>query len=69
LNANASVRLGGAHFHDFHIARRCDIGDEYAHVTTSVSPSHPDFPIDLFFTDRVFEVIDVAIGAVLYSRS
>jgi hypothetical protein len=35
------------------IAWGYDLGDEYAHVTTNVSPSLPSAPIDFFITDGV----------------
>jgi hypothetical protein len=35
------------------IAWGYDLGDEYAHVTTNVSPSLPSAPINFFVTDGV----------------
>jgi hypothetical protein len=40
------------------IAWGYDIGDEFAHVTTNVSPAVEGASIDFFFTSEVRAVID-----------
>jgi hypothetical protein len=61
--------LEGDTFTVFNIASGYDFGDEYAHVTTNVSPFIPDVPIDVFSTDRVNQVCDASTGTVLYSHN
>ena len=40
------------------IAWGYDMGDEYAHVTTNVSPSVDGEAVDFFFTNEVVAVLD-----------
>lgn len=61
--------LEGDTFTVFNIAWGYDLGDEYAHVTTNVSPFIPDVQIAVFSTDRVTDVCDASTGTVLYSRN
>jgi len=35
-----------------------DMGDEYAHVTTNISPDVEEASIDVFFTNEVRAVLD-----------
>jgi hypothetical protein len=48
----------------FNIAWGYDMSDEYAHVTTNISPGVPGAPIDFFFTNEVATVFD-DMGQVL----
>jgi len=50
----------------FNIAWGEDIGDDYEHVTTNISPDLNGGIIDLFFTDEVARVFDPESGAVLW---
>lgn len=50
----------------FNIAWGYDVGDEYSHVTSNVSPDVEGSPIDLFFTNDVDHVLDPATGAMLF---
>ena len=43
----------------WNIAWGYDIGDEYAHITTNISPSVIDSTIDFFFTYDIVSVINV----------
>ncbi|MFF2149462.1 hypothetical protein [Kitasatospora sp. NPDC058190] len=42
-----------------------DIGDEYAHVTTNVSPFVEDGEIGFFFTSDVAVIADPSTGEIL----
>ena len=44
-----------------------DMGDEYAHVTTNVSPSVEGTSIDFFYTSDVETVSDPSPGDVLFT--
>ncbi|MCB5170125.1 hypothetical protein LG634_35655 [Streptomyces bambusae] len=49
----------------FNIAWGYDIGDEYAHVTTNISPAVEGTTVDFFLTKSVAAILDPASGAVL----
>lgn len=53
----------------FNIAWGYDIADEYAHVTTNVSPDVEGATIDFFFNDDVVKVIDPGSGAILFETA
>lgn len=59
LSANRSVDV-------FNIAWGEDMGEEYEHITTNISPSIAGTDIGFFFTDEVAAIIDVTGGAVLW---
>lgn len=63
--ASVVVLNGGERLTVFNIAWGYDMGDEYAHVTTNISPDVEGATIDLFFTSDVAVVLDPASGAVL----
>lgn len=42
----------------WNIAYGYDMGDEFAHITTNISPSVEGATIDLFFTNEIIELID-----------
>ena len=48
------------------IAWGYDMGDEFAHVTTNVSPSVEGTGVDVFYTSDVDTVSDPSSGDVLY---
>jgi len=50
----------------FNIAWGDDLGDEFEHITTNISPSVDGAPIDLFFTDEVARVVDPVSGEILW---
>lgn len=50
----------------FNIAWGDDIGDDYEHITSNISPTIDGSTIDLFFTDEVVRIVDPSIGAVLW---
>ncbi len=43
-----------------------DISDDFAHVTTNISPRSEGNDIDFFFTTEIDAIIDAANGEVLY---
>jgi len=47
------------------IAWGYDVGDEYAHVTTNISPKIEGASIDLFFTSDIQSITDLASGETL----
>lgn len=53
----------------FNIAWGYDMGDEYSHVTSNVSPDVEGSSVDLFFTNDVDHVLDPATGAILFRRT
>lgn len=48
------------------IAYGYDMGDEFAHVTTNISPSIEGESIDFFFTSKIVEIIDPENKEVLF---
>lgn len=63
------VLRDGRHLIVFNIAWGYDIGDEWAHVTTNISPSSTGIPIDFFYTSDVALVIDPATDRIVYSTA
>jgi hypothetical protein len=47
------------------IAWGYDMGDEYSHVTTNISPGAPGRPVDSFFTNEVVALVDPVSGSAL----
>jgi hypothetical protein len=47
------------------IAWGYDLGDEYAHITTNVSPGGEGLPIDFFYSDAILFLVDTASGEVI----
>jgi hypothetical protein len=50
----------------FNIAWGYDVGDEYSHVTSSVSPAVEGSAVHLFFTNDVDHVLDPASDVILF---
>jgi hypothetical protein len=50
----------------FNIAWGYDLGDEFAHVITNISPDVEDAAVDFFSTASITAIIDPTNGAVLY---
>ena len=65
-SASQVVLSDGKKLTVFNIAWGYDLGDEFAHVTTNISPGVKDSAVDFFFTESVTAVIDPTNGAVLY---
>lgn len=61
------VLRNGKTFTVFNIAWGYDMGDEYSHVTSNVSPAVEGSAVDLFFTNDVDHVLDPATGVVLFA--
>jgi hypothetical protein len=40
----------------WNIAWGYDFGDEYAHITTNISPNIPNATIDLFYTNEIVKI-------------
>jgi len=59
---------GGQTYVVYNIAWGYDIGDEYSHVTTNVSPPVEGRTIDFFLTNEIEEVIDPTTREVLWHR-
>lgn len=47
------------------IAWGYDLGDEYAHITTNVSPGGGGLPVDFFYADAIVGLSDTASGEVI----
>jgi hypothetical protein len=52
----------------FNIAWGYDEGDEFAHITTNISPSIDGEAMDVFFTREVVRIEDSNNGVVLFER-
>jgi hypothetical protein len=53
----------------FNIAWGYDMGDEFAHVTTNVSPFIDGESMDFFWTNDVTQVSDPSDGTVVFPRA
>ncbi|GAA0937251.1 hypothetical protein GCM10009554_25380 [Kribbella koreensis] len=60
------VLRDGQRLRVLNIAWGYDLGDEYAHVTTNISPFVDGMPIEFFFTEDVVRVVEPRTGEVLY---
>jgi len=64
---NTALKLSGQRALEvYNIAWGEDLGDDFDHLTTNISPEVDGATVDLFFTDEVVSVIDPANGAVLW---
>lgn len=52
----------------WNIAWGYDIGDEFAHVTTNISPEIKNSDIDYFYTNEILKIEDRKNGKTLYDR-
>lgn len=43
-----------------------DMGDDFEHLTSNVSPWVDGTSIDLFFTDEIVKIVDPESGAVMW---
>ena len=50
----------------YNIAWGYDIGDDWAHITSNISPSLEDVAVDFFYTSDVVQLDDVDTGDVLF---
>jgi hypothetical protein len=65
--SKTKVELSGRRTLDvLNIAWGEDIGDDYEHITSNISPSADGRPFDLFFTDEIVRIMDPVSGAVLW---
>jgi hypothetical protein len=55
----------GARLTVYNIAWGYDMGDEYAHVTTNISPKADGASTDVFFTNEIRSISDPASGETL----
>jgi hypothetical protein len=53
----------------YDIAWGYDIGDQWAHVTTNISPGRVGVAVDLFWTSEVVSVIDPGTDRKIYTVS
>jgi hypothetical protein len=53
----------------FNIAWGYDVGDQFAHVTTNISPDVTGASVDFFWTNDVVHVSDPGDGTVLFPRA
>jgi len=51
------------------IAWSQDMNDPELHVTSNISPSVPDSPIDVFATNVVVEILDPKSGHILFDAA
>lgn len=65
--ASEVVLHDGTELTVFNIAWGYDMGDEYAHVTTNISPDVDGASIDVFSTESVEKIVDPDTRAVLLS--
>jgi len=52
----------------WNIAWGYDIGDEFAHETTNISPEIKNSEIDYFYTNEIQKIEDRTNGKTLYDR-
>ena len=52
----------------FNIAWGYDIGDDFAHITTNISPKIRNSDIDYFYTNEIQKIEDGTNGKILYDR-
>ncbi len=53
----------------FNIAWGYDFGDEWAHVTTNISPDQEGTSIDYFYTSDVLRLVDEESGSILFEAN
>jgi hypothetical protein len=53
----------------YDIAWGYDIGDQWAHVTTNISPGREGAAVDVFWTSAVASVIDPSTGRKIHTTS
>ena len=51
------------------IAWGYDMGDEYSHITTNVSPGVEGASVDFFYTTEIIEIIDPNSAEVLFKSN
>lgn len=51
----------------WNIAWGYDIGDEYAHVTTNISPEIKNASIDYFYTNQIERIEERSTGKTLFA--
>lgn len=58
----------GSEVRVYNIAWGYDLGDDYAHVTTNISPRQEDTSEDFFYTSDIIEIIDEESGRTVFSK-
>jgi hypothetical protein len=61
--------MGGGSYRAVNIAWGYDIGDEWAHVTTNISPPRKGASISFFHTSDVLRLVDEESGSILFEAS
>lgn len=51
----------------FNIAWGYDLGDEYAHITSNISPSQKNCEIAFFHTNEIIEIVDEETGLLVWT--
>ena len=62
-----AVHKDGTEFVFSNIAWGYDLGDEYAHITTNISPRIEGLSEDFFFTNELVDLRDHELGYSLFS--
>jgi hypothetical protein len=57
---------GGRTVSVYNIAWGQDLGDDFEHVTTNISPGIGGATVDMFFTDEIEKVVAPETGAVIW---
>jgi hypothetical protein len=63
------VLRDGRRFVVYDIAWGYDLGDQWAHVTTNISPGREGAAVDFFWTSDVVSVIDPGTDLMIYAAS
>ena len=50
------------------IAWGYDMGDEFAHITTNISPPQDDVKVNFFYVNEVVKIIDTGTGQLIYEK-
>lgn len=50
------------------IAWGYDVGDDFAHITTNISPEIKNADIDFLYTNNIYKIEDSTNGITLYER-
>jgi hypothetical protein len=62
-----AVLEDGSEYIFVNIACGYDLGDEYAHINTNMSPSFEGMDCDFFFTNELVALLDADTGKSLFS--
>ena len=45
-----------------------DLGEDFAHITTNISPPVDGIEIDFFYVNQVIKIEDSEVGKIIYAR-